>query len=287
MVSVKKSWYNRAVNQIMTGNANGGINLLSSPIVLLTDFGNSDHYAGVLKGVISGINEEVHVIDLSHGVRPQDILHGAYLLYSGYRFFPRGSIFCVVVDPGVGTCRDMLGIQTQDYRFVGPDNGVLWQAANDNKIEAIFRITRKQFFNPKVSNTFHGRDIFAPVCAHLSKGVEMHQIGQLTDQIIKFEFLGTRHFESGMKWTVIHIDGYGNIVLNLDASAFKSKVGGSFKISVGGYEITRIYDTYGAAPEKEIFLIPGSSGFIEISLKNSSAAGLVKANPGDTAVLYF
>ncbi len=269
----------------MAGNANKRIILLSALIVLLTDFGSSDHYTGVLKGVISTINPGARILDLSHGVRPGDILHGAYLLYAGYRFFPEGSIFCVVVDPGVGSSRHRLCIRTKNYYFVGPDNGVLWQTARSDTIISMIRLTRKEYFNPVVYRTFHGRDVFAPVCAHLSLDTDIHKMGEPIEQIIEFDFLETWDSDTGRELRVIHIDQFGNIILSMSSRSFAAQNTGRFKLFINDRPITQVFDTYAAAPENELFLIPGSTGFMEISMKNSSAAACLNAHPGGKAVL--
>lgn len=257
------------------------------PIVLLTDFGRQDPFAGILKGVIACISPESNVIDLTHEVNPQDILQGAFLLASSYSYFPRGSVFCVVVDPGVGSTRKGILIETRDYLFLGPDNGVLWHAADKNKIKRIFHLTNSAYFLNPVSATFHGRDIFAPVAAHVSKGLEnISVLGHPIKECVEYPFPGVEKNGSSFVLTILHIDRFGNAVLNIDAKAFRRYIKDKrFCLTVHGTRICLVYDTYAQAPGEEPFIIESSSGYMEISVKNANAAAIMGIHCMDTAVL--
>lgn len=253
------------------------------PVVLLTDFGLQDTYAGILKGVIASISPETRIIDLTHEVLPQDILQGSFLLSTSYSYFPKGSVFCVVVDPGVGSDRKGICIETGDYYFVGPDNGVLWKAAKHNEIRRIIHLTNTGYFLDPVSGTFQGRDIFAPVSAHISKGIDdISILGPPLERCIEFEFPGIKENEDTLELCIIHIDGFGNLILNLEYKDFirfvQSKV---FCLTLNGEKIGKIFSNYAEANDNELFLTVSSSSYMEISMKNSNAAKTIQAvRPG-------
>ncbi|MGR3218622.1 MAG: SAM hydrolase/SAM-dependent halogenase family protein, partial [Candidatus Anammoxibacter sp.] len=149
-----------------------------SIVTLLTDFGLHDEYVGVMKGVILGIDRSARIIDLSHSIKPQDIIGAAYVLLSAYKYFPAGTVNLVVVDPGVGSDRKIICVKTKDHIFLAPDNGILSILIAHETPEIIIEVTNKKYFLPEVSNTFHGRDIFAPVAAHLANGVKPEELGE-------------------------------------------------------------------------------------------------------------
>ena len=152
-------------------------------ITLLTDFGNQDAYVGIMKGVIAGINPFANIIDICHNIPPQDIFKAAYLLYTSYKYFPRKTIHVAVVDPGVGSRRDIVCVETKDYFFLVPDNGLLSFILQQERPKSIFRVTNSKYLLPSPSSTFHGRDVFAPVAAHLSLGVKPRQLGIKINQL--------------------------------------------------------------------------------------------------------
>ncbi|MCK5165251.1 MAG: SAM-dependent chlorinase/fluorinase [Desulfobacula sp.] len=256
-------------------------------VVLLTDFGQQDIFAGVLKGVIASISPESKVIDLTHEVNPQDIAQGSFLLSASYSYFPKRSVFCVIVDPGVGSDRKGICIKTNDYYFVGPDNGVLWQAANENKIKRIIHLTTKKYFLDSVSNTFHGRDIFAPVAAHISKGLEdIAILGKILEKCVEYHFPKIERNTFSLGLTIIHIDRFGNVTLNLKENQFRQFTQKRrFCLTLNDARIKEVYSSYAKAIDGELFLIGSSSGFLEISLKNSNAAKILGAKYMDKAQL--
>lgn len=257
------------------------------PIVLLTDFGQQDAFAGVLKGVIASISPETKVMDLSHGIHPQNILQGSFLLVTSCSYFPKGSVFCVIVDPGVGSDRKGICIQTRDYFFVGPDNGVIWKAAKNNTIKSIVHLTNKAYFLESISNTFHGRDIFAPVAAHISKGIEdISILGKPLEKCIEYDLPQVKRNALSLELTVIHIDGFGNVTLNLEGKEFEQVVQHrQFCLTINGVQVKKVYSSYSQARDKEFFLINGSSSYMEISLKNSNAAKMLDTSCLSRAVL--
>lgn len=257
------------------------------PIVLLTDFGSRDAFAGVLKGVIASISPDARVMDLTHGIDPQNILQAAFVLTTSYAYFPRRSIFCVVVDPGVGSCRKPICIATRDYFFVGPDNGVLWNAATSNTITQMVHLTHTKYFLDSLSSTFHGRDIFAPVAAHISKGPQdLSRFGTPMETCVEYPFPEIKKTGVSLGLTVLHVDWFGNVVLNLTQEEFNRFVQNrGFCLTLKGICIKKRYNAYCLAADNEIFLIGSSSSHMEISVKNASAAKMLDASPMDTALL--
>lgn len=239
-----------------------------SIITLLTDFGLEDNFVGVMKGVILGINPVARIVDITHNVRPQDIMSAAFLLKGSYRFFPKGTIHLVVVDPGVGSKRKAIIVKTMDYYFVGPDNGVLSIALSE--IEKIINITNEKYFLKSVSNTFHGRDVFAPVAGYLSKGVQLERFGR---EVREYKKLDIPKVKAG-KGQIIYIDRFGNLVTNIPK-------GVSGKIQFKGISIDKISSSYAEVEIGMPLAIFGSFGNLEISIREGSARDYFHAKIGD------
>ncbi len=225
-------------------------------IVLLTDFGQSE-YVGVMKGVIYSIACDAKIIDLCHSISPQNVIEGSWLLKNNYKYFPKRATFCCVVDPGVGTERKALGVKTNEYYFVGPDNGLLWETVAEQRIIEI----RKIAVPKDASRTFHGRDVFAKAAANIEQG-RFETIGEKIEKIEKLEL-----YRKGREGIVVRIDRFGNIVTNLGKQE-KDKY--SVVIDEKKYEMA-YYPNYYTAKEGELFLIEGSNNTLEISLKNGNA----------------
>ena len=188
----------------------------SRVITLLTDFGDRDAYVGIMKGVIAGINPLTNIIDICHSIPPQDIFKGAYLLYTSYKYFPRGTIHVAVVDPGVGSKRDIVCAETQDYLFLAPNNGLLSFIVREEKPKCIIRVTNNKYFLSSPSSTFHGRDIFAPVAAHLSLGIKPQQLGIKIDQLEQLDIPKPVYKKTGqLEGQIIYIDQFGNLITNV------------------------------------------------------------------------
>ncbi len=257
------------------------------PIVLLTDFGHADPFAGILKGVTAAINPDAKVIDLSHGIEPQNIFQAAFLLHMSYSYFPENSIFCVVVDPGVGSERKAVCIQTGQYTFVGPDNGVLWPAADSDRIRKIIHLNNPDYFLDQVSNTFHGRDIFAPVSAHLSTGrIDMRMLGPEVQDCVRLEMPRVITRGDDHELTILHIDRFGNLVLNLTREQFERIAGDrDFCLTLNHCRITHRFNSYSEAEPEKLFLIHASSGVMEVSIQNQNAAECLGVNILDKGIL--
>lgn len=249
------------------------------PIALLTDFGTRDYYVGAMKGVVLSINPAAVIVDLTHDVPPQDIREAAFTLRACYRDFPIGTIFVAVVDPGVGSGRRAIVVESEGYYFVAPDNGLL-SLFFGSECQA-YDITEKRFFREAVSSTFHGRDIFAPVGAHLSLGVAPAEFGpEISDQIYLPDTL-PRAIEGGIAGAVINIDRFGNIVTNITPADLPPE----FTVSINGRVIEKRCRYYAEAAEGEIFSIVGSAGFLEISVRNGSAASELSLKAGDAVIV--
>lgn len=254
---------------------------------MLTDFGTKDGFAGIMKGVIATINPVANVIDITHDIPAQDVSHGAFVLFTAYAYFPAGTIFCCVVDPGVGSDRKGICIQTRNYLFVGPDNGICRPAADNDGIVDIYNLSNSEFLGKHISSTFHGRDVFAPVCAHLSKGIkDLSRLGRRLTSSVEYEFPKIISNENGMELTVLCADHFGNMVLNIQITEFEDYIQGRpFELTVKGHRISKICRTYNDARPDELFLVASSSGYMEISLKNGSAAGLIRPVRFESCVL--
>ena len=243
-------------------------------ITLLTDFGLDDNFVGVVKGVILGINPNVQIIDVSHGIIPGDILQAAFLLKSSYQYFPCGTIHLVVVDPGVGSGRKAIIVKTEKHYFIGPDNGVLSLALQaQGRIIDIVSITNQRFFLNPVSSTFHGRDIFAPVAAYLSSGTDMTEFGTSQKNTYRpLDFPQTEIKETALRGEVVYIDRFGNLVTNIQEGIFQRFVGvRNFHICIGQEFIRKISKSYLESEKNKPLAIFGSFGTLEISVNCGSA----------------
>ena len=188
----------------------------SSVITLLTDFGDQDAYAGIMKGVIAGINPHATIVDICHSIPPQDIFYGAYLLYTSYKYFPKGTIHVAVVDPSVGSERDIVCTEIHDYLFLTPNNGLLSFIVHEEQPKAIIHVTNNKYFLPSPSNTFHGRDIFAPVAAYLSLGVKPQQLGIKTNHLEQLDIPKPHYKKTGqLEGQIVYIDRFGNLITNI------------------------------------------------------------------------
>ncbi|MGA2132970.1 MAG: SAM-dependent chlorinase/fluorinase [Bryobacteraceae bacterium] len=249
-------------------------------ITLTTDFGFSDHYVGTMKGVILSICPRARIVDISHGVNPYEIAEGAFTLSQAYRYFPRGTVHVAVVDPGVGTTRRPILVQAAGQYFVAPDNGVLSMiyAREKHKARAI---TSERYFLHPVSQTFHGRDIFAPVAAHLAKGVAPAKFGKLIADHLRPDF-GKPMRTGRRQWTgaVLKVDRFGNMITNFSVEDYPDLGRREFEMAAGLRRINGMARNYAAYGPGELFLVVGSAGYYEISVSQGSAAKLLGCAAG-------
>lgn len=259
-------------------------------ITLITDFGLQDAYVGVMKGVMATINPDVKIIDISNNIGPQDVFQAAYVLYSSYKYFPKGTIHVVVVDPGVGSERKILCLKTNDYLFLAPDNGVLSFIVAHEESPSIREVTNKDYFLKEISNTFHGRDIFAPVAAHLSKEIIFKNLGKRADKIKEINLPKPVRSPGGvLTGEIIYVDGFGNLITNINRDVFdRLKVkSGKLEIIMGRKRLDKICDSYADVKADEVLAIFGSSGYLEISINRGCAKDVLNLKKGDKLVLGY
>jgi S-adenosylmethionine hydrolase len=244
-------------------------------ITITTDFGLNDHFAAVMKGVILGIAPEARIVDITHESRAFDIDEAAFTIAQSYHYFPPRTVHVVVVDPGVGTMRRPILIEAANQFFVGPDNGVFAFILSQEK-KTVRAITNAKYFLQPVSQTFHGRDVFAPVAAHLARGVSPARLGKPVDDYLRPRSLKPdRTARRGWTGAILKVDRFGNAITNFLASDFPRALEGPFEMSVGLQEVTRLARNYEQFGIGELFVIVGSSGYLEISAGQASAAKIL------------
>jgi S-adenosylmethionine hydrolase len=256
---------------------------MRSIITLLTDFGTRDAFVGIMKGVILGITSEVSLVDLSHDIPPQDILTGALILRSAAPFFPPGSIHVAVVDPGVGSRRQAIVVETREALFVGPDNGLLSLAIPPEAAVRIVHLTNATYFLPHLSSTFHGRDIFAPVAAHLSRGVAPEILGPTIPSMERLSLPVVERTETQLVGNVVAIDHFGNLITNISEADLLPFPRETLWVSIGPVQIQGVVATYATVPLGAPAALINSWGMLEIAVRNGSAAQQLHGSIG-TAV---
>jgi S-adenosylmethionine hydrolase len=256
----------------------------SGIITLLTDFGLSDPYVGIMKGVILSIHPETRFVDISHNVHPGAVRQAATLLEEAYPFFPPGTIHLAVVDPGVGTGRRPIGLKARDHVFVGPDNGVFSALLKTAGQCLIVQLTEERFFLPALSHTFHGRDIFAPVAAHLARGVALLEMGPSITDPVCFDLSPAVANEQCLRGQVTRVDRFGNIITNIPAHTFESWAGGNrVRVTIARLSIETIGRTFSDVPRGHAVALMGSSGHLEIAVNLGRASDLLGVS-GDRVV---
>jgi S-adenosylmethionine hydrolase len=259
---------------------------MTRPIITLTtDFGLSDHFVGVMKGVILGVAPGAQVIDISHGVRPFEIVDGAYTIAQAYRYFPKKTIHVVVVDPGVGSARRPLLAEMAGQYFIAPDNGVLSMVFAREKPK-VRHISIERYFLHPVSRTFHGRDVFSPVAAHLAAGVTPAQFGRRIDDYLRASF--EKPTQTGQRtWTgtILKADHFGNLATNFHIDQFPSIRTHAFSLKAGLQVIARLALTFSECAPDQLFAIVGSSGYLEVAAGEGSAAKLLGCGAGSPVEL--
>jgi len=248
-------------------------------ITLTTDIGW--YYAAQMKAKILSINRKAKIVDITHDVHPQNIMEGAYVLYSSAIHFPE-AIHIAVVDPGVGTERRPIIVECKSGCFVGPDNGILIPAASRLGIGKVYEITERKYMAPEISNTFHGRDIFSPVAAHLSLGVKAREIGREISDYKNLGFEGA-YKEGKISGKIIFVDRFGNMITNIPDKFLKAEHGEWVKVMVSGKELEiKFLKSYGYAEKGEMLLTVSSSNFLEISCRDGNARQMLEADIGDS-----
>jgi S-adenosylmethionine hydrolase len=253
-------------------------------ITLTTDFGTKDWFVGAMKGVILRINPRVTVVDVTHEIPSGDIRAGAFALMASCRFFPKGSVHVAVVDPGVGSARKAVAVQTANYFFVGPDNGVLSFALAGEKVKAVHRLENKYFFLWEVSHTFHGRDIFAPVAAHLSRRMSIQKLGPPAKNYAKLRWPAPKQTDRVIQGEIIYLDHFGNAITTLP-NHLLTRVDGTRSLSIGRKTLCPIKAFYQSVPKRKPAAVPGSAGFLEIAVNGGSAVKVLRLKVGDPVTM--
>jgi len=253
-------------------------------ITLLSDFGLRDPYVAEMKGVILIICPSAKIVDITHEVEKFDIRMGAFLLAAATPYFPQGTIHVAIVDPGVGTKRRPIIVETERSVYVGPDNGLLLLSAQKEGLKHVYHIANDRIFCKEVSRTFHGRDVFAPVAAYLAKGAQASKLGKEISNPIKPSFAEPVLRGGKIIGEVLHIDSFGNIVTNISTvflGKIKASEGNLLTVAVDGRSMTlKLCATYGDAPPSNPLVLIGSSNFLEVAINLGSAEEIFKTKPG-------
>ncbi len=241
-------------------------------ITLTTDFGQADHFVAAMKGVICSICPEATIVDLTHELRPFDVTEAAFTFGEAWKWFPKGTVHVVVVDPGVGSARRPLLVSAGGQYFLGPDNGILTSALSVEKAR-VREVTSRQYFLFDLSSTFHGRDVFAPCAAHLASGVRSAAFGKPVNDGLRLK-MDAPSQTSKRQWTgtILKIDRFGNIITNFRVADFPWIRTNPFSFAVGYEQVGRLTGHYAECEYGELYAIPGSSGFVEIIMREASAA---------------
>ncbi|QJA06697.1 SAM-dependent chlorinase/fluorinase [Thermosulfurimonas marina] len=248
---------------------------MKGPVVLLTDFGLADHYVGVMKGVILSRVPEAVLVDLTHEIPPQDVRTAAYELWVSYRYFPQGSLFVCVVDPGVGTERRALLLETEGYLFLGPDNGLFTPLFLSHRHFKLYALEVERFLLPEPSRTFHGRDLFAPAAAALLSGLPPEECGSRVSDPVLLLWPRPEPRPGGLKVPVLRVDRFGNLITAATREHLPER---GFRVLVAGREIP-FAGTYAEVPEGHPLALWGSDGFLEIAVNRGSAAEVFGPEP--------
>jgi len=248
--------------------------MTTQPIItLLTDFGNRDPYVGAIKGVILSLNAGTILVDLSHEVPPQDIIAGAFFLEESAPHFPPGTIHLAVVDPGVGTARRGLAAKARGHFWVGPDNGIFHLVFREGGPLEIVSLENSRYFRESLSTTFHGRDIFAPVAAHLSLGTPLEALGPPITDPMALPWPQAIFTSEAVRGEIVYVDGFGNLVSNIRGSDLMSWLGEeSYVVILGSLTLQGLVRTYGDALHGDFLALVGSHGYLEIACAEGNAA---------------
>ena len=249
-------------------------------ITFTTDFGLSDHFVGTMKGVVAGIAPRARVIDISHDIAPYNVSEAAFVIAEAWPYFPKGTVHVVVVDPGVGSSRRPILAEAGGHFFVAPDNGVL-ALVLDAVAHRVRVISNSKFMRRNVSSTFHGRDVFAPAAAHLAKGAKVAAFGKLIhDYVRTWSAKPAPKGKDSWRGAILKVDRFGNLITNFAARDFAGITARPFEMRAGSRHIRRLALTYAETAIGDLFVIVGSSGYLEIAANQASAMELVGCSAG-------
>jgi S-adenosylmethionine hydrolase len=260
---------------------------MARPLVaLLSDFGTRDHYAGAMKGVVLSICPEAQLVDISHDIPAHDVLTASLELAASFKYFPTGSIFLVVVDPGVGSARRGIAADTGDHRFVAPDNGVLTAVLKETPARRIVELTERRYARPTVSRTFEGRDRFAPAAGWLAKGVDLSALGRSAGTIQQIAIPVPEVRDDVLAGEVLRVDRFGNLVTNIDRKLFdKFAHADGIEISAAAHRIGRVVATYAEAAPNEVCALFGSTDHLEIAVNAGNAGDVLNLTRGAPVII--
>jgi hypothetical protein len=247
---------------------------MARPIVaLLSDFGLRDHYAGTMKGVVLGVCPEATLVDISHDIAPHDVPAGALELAASYKYFPAGTIFLVVVDPGVGSNRRGVAADAGDYRFVAPDNGVLSAVFREIPPKLVVELSERKYARASVSRTFEGRDRFAPAAGHLAAGIGLTRLGRRVSDPVIIALPEPTVSGDRVTGEVVRVDAFGNLVTNIDRATFERfAAGGELALTVADREVPRVVSAYAEAQAGDVCALLGSSDHLEVAVNMGRAS---------------
>jgi S-adenosylmethionine hydrolase len=258
---------------------------MSRPVLaLLSDFGLRDHYVGSMKAAALAVFADITIVDITHDVTPHDVLDGALQLAASYRYFPAGTVFVAIVDPGVGSARRGIAAEVGEYRFVLPDNGLLTAVMQDTPAKRIVELTERRYFRPTISRTFEGRDRFAPAAAWLLKGVDLGALGRPVSNPVLLD-IPRPHVEADLlRGVVLRVDHFGNLVTNIDRRTLERFTAGAAAFAIeagaGAYAVGRLVGTYAEIGDAEICALFGSTDYLELAARSSSAAERLQLRAG-------
>lgn len=241
-------------------------------ITLTTDFGEGAYYVASMKGAILSVNGRARIVDASHSIAPQNVRQGAFVLAQIAGNFPRATIHVAVIDPGVGTERKLVYAAMGGQHFLAPDNGVLGLVARSHPPERLIALEEPRWWRHPVSRTFHGRDILAPVAAHLSGGVDPGQLGPVLERLLPLDWPEPSTRPGGIDGDVLFADSFGNLISNVPAALLASAPRAGLRVTVGDHEITGLHGTYADVDPGTLLALVGSSGYLEIAVTGGSAA---------------
>ena len=250
-------------------------------ITLTTDFGEGDYFAASMKGAIKEVNPAADIIDITHLIPAHDIYAAAFTLLCCYRDFPKNTIHVVVVDPGVGSARRPILVMTDDYNFVGPDNGVFSYVYQREHVNRVVNFTAEHYFRQPISNTFHGRDVFAPCAGYVSKLIDWRMMGEEVGDPVRFNTPTPVSSGKQIRGTILHVDRFGNLITNITSKELTDEmVRAGARVRIGSHEAARLLTHYAEANQNELFGYFGSAGFLEIAIPRQSAAKVVEGRRG-------
>jgi len=259
----------------------------SGIVTLITDFGWAGEYVGALKGAILRVNPHCLIVDITHQIESQNILQASFVLRKSYSYYPPGTVHGVVVDPGVGTKRRAVVVEKDKYFFVGPDNGVFSGLLSAGGAIRARKIARKEYFLTPVSDTFQGRDVFAPVAGHLSLGLDPAKLGPKVKNLVRMSFPEPRRGKKHLTARVLWADSFGNLITNVTRQEYARKLEPRFQIQGRGWSIDRLSRTYGEGKPGQPLALFGSGGLLEISVNRGNARNTLGLNPGNSFTIQW